>query len=89
MYSYSFSRATSAMELEFLLGSINQLMCKKGSIAPPYIDSFRKPLHIPSTQAFDIFHKNLEVFEVNCRNCIKTYVEQDKSPFKKCINRVS
>ena len=51
--------------------------------------SFREPVHVPSAQPFDIFDYDLKGFEVQSRNSIKAYIEQDQGPFEERIDCVS
>ena len=74
---YTILFLTSCMSdgARIITSNVNQLVYTKGTIAPPYIDSFWEPFHVPSTQAFDIFDNNLEVFKIDCRHCVKANVE--------------
>ncbi len=55
---------------------------------PSYICLLRKPLHIPSTRAFDILDNQFETLEVQSSDSVETHIKQDHGPLKEGIDRI-
>lgn len=49
---------------------------------------FREPVDVPSTETLHVFHYYLEGAKVECGDCIKGNIQQDKGPFEESVNSV-
>ena len=54
----------------------------------PYICILGKPVDIPSARSLDVSDHNLEALEIECRDSIKSYIQEYKSPFEKGVGSV-
>ena len=51
----------------------------------PYICIFGKPIDIPSACPFHVSYHQLKPFEIECRNSVKTHVQQYQRPFEESV----
>ena len=45
-------------------------------------------MHIPSAHSLDIFHYKLEIFKVQCRDCVEADIKENQCPFEESIDSV-